>query len=53
MQTNLQRVRFREARYRDFEGHDNQYEGPYDFHSEEQLPQLEAKLKKIRAGGGT
>ncbi|CAM9362022.1 unnamed protein product [Ectocarpus fasciculatus] len=38
--------------YRDFEGHDNQYEGPYDFHSEEQLPQLEAKLKKIRAGGG-
>ncbi|CAN0575611.1 unnamed protein product, partial [Ectocarpus sp. 12 AP-2014] len=26
------------ARYRDFEGHDNQYEGPYDFHSEEQLP---------------
>ncbi|CBJ25694.1 ATP-binding region, ATPase-like [Ectocarpus siliculosus] len=38
--------------YRDFEGHDNQYEGPYDFHSEEQLPQLEAKLKKISAGGG-
>lgn len=39
--------------YRDFDGYVEQYEGPYDFHSEEELPQLEAKLKGIRAGGGT
>ena len=30
-----------------------QYEGPYDFHSEEELPQLEKKLREIKAGGGT
>lgn len=43
--------------YRDYGGcgqvKSNQYEGPYDFHSEEELPELEAKLKKITAGGGT
>lgn len=43
--------------YRDYgrDGHvkSNQYEGPYDFHSEDELPELEAKLEKISAGGGT
>ncbi|CAM9127088.1 unnamed protein product [Scytosiphon promiscuus] len=38
--------------YRDFRDNKRHFEGPYDFHSEEELPQLEAKLSGIRAGGG-
>lgn len=39
--------------YRDYDGWVKQYEGPYDFHSEEELPELEKKLRDIKAGGGT
>lgn len=39
--------------YRDYGGRVKQYEGPYDFHSEEELPELERKLRDIKAGGGT
>ncbi|CAN0020887.1 unnamed protein product [Scytosiphon promiscuus] len=37
--------------YRDF-GDKRQYEGPIDFHKEDELPKLLAKLKKIKAYGG-
>lgn len=45
--------RHRRDSYRDYDGFVNQYEGPYDFHSEEELPELEKKLRDIKAGGGT
>lgn len=38
-------------RYRDF-GDRKRYEGPYDFHTEDELPDLMEKLKDIRADGG-
>eukprot|EP00752_Nemacystus_decipiens_P005758 g5207.t1 len=37
--------------YRDF-GDKVQYEGPYDFHTEADMPKLLSKLKHIRAKGG-
>eukprot|EP00903_Cladosiphon_okamuranus_P013851 g12888.t1 len=48
--SNLQlRVSF--VGYRDF-GDNVQYEGPYDFHTEAEMPELLNKLKHIRAKGG-
>ena len=39
------------GRYRDF-GDKVQYEGPFNFHSEEDLPRLVKKLEDIKADGG-
>ena len=38
--------------YRDFNGKVKHCEGPYDFHSEADLPQLETKLMGIRPACG-
>lgn len=48
----LRRLSYQWHSYRDFNDYVNSYEGPYDFHSEAELPQLEAKLRDIKAGGG-
>lgn len=37
--------------YRDF-GYTTRYEGPYDFHTEEELPALLAKIKTISTSAG-